>query len=148
MRQNVTITLAILAALATAACSRAPQQPAAPTPQQAQMRTVDSVDPRPTVIDPPPVLTDESPPPKPKVNSIWEVQQVVILTPEDEKVRAALPFSPAIAMDPVDGSKISIRAATPTMEYKGKIFYFSTAENKATFAASPEQFTKSGLMRL
>jgi YHS domain-containing protein len=111
------------------------------------MKTIESVDPRPGVIDPPPVLQDEAPPPKPK-GMPWEPPQPVILTPEDEKLRAELPFSPPIAMDPVDGSKISIRASTPTFEYKEKIYYFSNVENKRIFIANPDQYTKTGFTKL
>jgi YHS domain-containing protein len=63
-------------------------------------------------------------------------------------MRAALPFSPAIAMDPIDGSKISIRATTPTYEYKGKIYYFSNEANRRIFVANPEVALKGGYMKL
>jgi YHS domain-containing protein len=63
-------------------------------------------------------------------------------------LRAALPFTPAIAMDPIDGSKISITATTATWEYKGKIYYFSNEANKHTFMANPEAALKGGFMRL
>jgi YHS domain-containing protein len=63
-------------------------------------------------------------------------------------VRAALPFSPAIAMDPVNGDKISIRANTPTFEYKERIYYFTNEENKRTFTANPDQYTKQGFTKL
>jgi pimeloyl-ACP methyl ester carboxylesterase/YHS domain-containing protein len=61
--------------------------------------------------------------------------------------RISLPFSPPIAMDPVDGSKISITADTPTHRYKGKIYYFNTSGNKAAFIADPERFVKGALSR-
>lgn len=61
--------------------------------------------------------------------------------------RISLPFSPPIAMDPVDGSKISITADTPTHRYKGKIYYFSTAGNKTSFIADPERYAKGALSR-
>jgi len=108
------------------------------------MRTLDAADARPTVIDPPPVLTDEAPPPKP--HDAVAAQNQVPLTEADEQLRARLPFAPAIALDPVDGSKISIRANTPTYELKNRIYYFSSEENKRTFMAAPEQYTK-GLFR-
>ena len=60
----------------------------------------------------------------------------------DEALRAALPFAPAIALDPVDGSKISIRANTASFESKGRIYYFASEANKRTFAASPDQYLK------
>ena len=143
MRYFVALTL-----LLSVACSRA-SAPAARTaePQVSQMQTIESVDPRPKVVDPPPMLSDEAPPPKPKVQP-WETPTPIVLSPEDEKLRAGLPFSPAIAMDPVDGSKISIRATTPMLEYKNKIYYFSNEANKQIFAANPEQALKGGFMKL
>jgi YHS domain-containing protein len=111
------------------------------------MRTIESVDPRPKVIQPPPMLQDEAPPPKPKVQP-WETPKPIIMSPEDEKLRASLPFVPAIAMDPVDGSKISMRATTPTFEYKGRIYYFQNEANKKTFAANPEAHLTGRFTRL
>ncbi|HUP44902.1 MAG TPA: YHS domain-containing protein [Thermoanaerobaculia bacterium] len=134
------VSLVLLGPLLAAACTRPAAQPAAPRQQQAaEMRTIESVDPRPQVIDPPQVLQDEAPPPKPKVRP-WETAVPIVLTPEDEKLRASLPFSPAIAMDPVDGSKISIRATTPIHEYNGRLYYFSSEANKREFIASPKQY--------
>lgn len=86
--------------------------------------------------------------PKPKPLHQWHVPEPIILSPEDEKVRNSLPFTPAIAMDPIDGSKISIRATTPTYEHKGKIYYFSTEENRRAFIANPEAGLKGGMMKL
>jgi YHS domain-containing protein len=51
-------------------------------------------------------------------------------------------------MDPIDGSKISIRAATPTFEYKGKIYYFSSEANRNQFRSNPEATLKGGMMKL
>jgi YHS domain-containing protein len=133
---------ALFVGMIALACHQGPKRAASPrAPTQAEMRTIDTVDPRPVVKDPPPMLQDEAPPPKPK-GLPWEEKQPVLLTPEDEKLRAALPFAPAIAMDPIDGSKISILAHTPTYEYRGRIYYFSSEENKRAFAASPDQYTK------
>jgi len=126
------------------ACDAA--QPA--SSQDVKIATIHTVAPNPAPLQPPPMLQDEAPPPKPKPLNQWHTPEPVILTPEDEKVRAALPFSPAIAMDPVDGSKISIRATTPTFEHKNKIYYFSNEANKRIFAANPEQALKGGYMRL
>jgi YHS domain-containing protein len=85
------------------------------------------------------MLFDEAPPPKPKVQP-WEKPVAVVLSAEDDRLRASLPFSPAIAMDPIDGSKISMRATTPTFEYKGRIYYFSSEANRKTFMANPDQY--------
>ena len=139
------IPLAALAALlATAACDSAPPTT---TAQAKPVQTINTIVPAPAPLDPPPMLQDEAPPPKPKALP-WETPTPIVFSPEDEKVRASLPFSPAIAMDAFDGSKISIRATTPTFEYKGRIYYFSNEENKRAFAANPEQFLKGGFLRL
>jgi YHS domain-containing protein len=122
---------------------------ATPTRQQgAGVATINTVTPQAAQLEPPPMLQDEAPPPKPKPLHQWHTPEPIVFTPEDEKVRAALPFTPAIAMDPIDGSKISITATTPTYEYKNKIYYFSNEANKRTFMASPEQALKGGFMRL
>lgn len=111
------------------------------------MRTINDVAPQPAKLEPPPMLTDEAPPPKPKALP-WETPTPIVFSPEDEKLRASLPFTPAIAMDPVDGSKLSIRATTPTFEYKGKIYYFSSEENKRAFMANPEAHLTGKFTRL
>ena len=129
--------IAILLLLA-AACRQG--TPAARPRPKVEMRTLDSADTKPAVVEPPPVLTDEAPPPKP--HDAVAAQNQIPLTEADEQMRARLPFAPAIALDPVDGSKISIRANTPTVEFKNHIYYFSSEENKRTFVASPQQFLK------
>ncbi len=134
--------LLFVALIAVASCDSAP--PSQTSAQRAELRTIDSAPPRPAQLDPPPVLSDEAPPLKPKTVA----ENPVVLTPEDEKLRAQLPFSPAIAMDPIDGSKISIRAVTPTFEYKGKIYYFTNETNKRIFAANPEGILKGGYTKL
>jgi YHS domain-containing protein len=128
------------------ACPRsAPRARTASAPSDIQ--TVDSTDARPAVLDPPPVLTDEGPAPKPKGNVLSE-DAPPPPTAQDEALRASLPFAPAIALDPVDGSKISIRAGTPVADYKGHFFYFSSEANKRTFLASPDQFLKGAFAHL
>ena len=135
MRSVLIATLGLL--LIT--CGRtAPRAPVAKP--AADVQTVDSVVPAPAALDPPPVLTDEGPAPKPK--GVLSQDAPPPPSPQDEALRAALPFAPAIALDPVDGSKISIRTNTTTTEYKGHIYYFASEANKRTFAANPEQFTK------
>ncbi|HUP49416.1 MAG TPA: YHS domain-containing protein [Thermoanaerobaculia bacterium] len=148
MPRSAYLAVAVLLAGALAACARpASRAPQAAEPQVTEMRTIESVDPRPRVLDPPPMLLDEAPPPKPKVQP-WETPTPIVLSPEDEKFRAALPFSPAIAMDPVDGSKISMRANTPAVEYQGRIYYFSSEANRRAFVASPEQYLTGRFTRL
>jgi YHS domain-containing protein len=122
-------TLAFALIFAAAGCGGSSKpSTAAQAAKHNDMKTIDTADVRPTVMDPPPVLTEEAPPPK--------------------ALRASLPFAPAIGMDPVDGSKISIRATTPMTEYKNKIFYFSSEENKRTFASNPEQYSKGPFSHL
>jgi len=133
------LSVAVLLACCVAACKQE-------TPKSAsarhEMQTIDSSDPRPMVVDPPPVLADEGPAIKPKNQPGAFADAPAPLTEKDEQIRSTLPFSPAIAMDPVNGSKVSIRADTPTFEYKGHIYYFSSPENMAEFKATPEQFMK------
>jgi YHS domain-containing protein len=135
-----------VAALALVSCDAAP-----PTGTQATatagFATINSVPARPAPLPQPPMLQDEAPPPKPKAMP-WETPKPIVFTAEDEKLRASLPFSPAIAMDPVDGSKISITSATPKVEYKNKIYYFSNEANKKVFAGNPESALKGGFMKL
>lgn len=139
----------VFATLTLAACHAKPsaQKARSSAPQTSQIQTISSVSPQPARLDPPPMLADEAPPPKPKAMP-WEIPAPIVFSPEDEKLRASLPFTPAIAMDPVDGSKISIRALTPTLEYKGKIYYFSSEASKRVFAANPEHALKGGFMKL
>lgn len=133
--------LLLIAILSAAACGRQTSQQAAH-----EMRTIESADPRPAIYDPPPVLNDEAPAPKPK--NPGSPDAPAPLTEKDEEVRAQLPFAPAIAMDPVDGSKISIRADTPKVELKGHIYYFSSEENKRQFTAAPDQYLKGAFSKL
>jgi len=125
--------------LCLAACHRA--QPAARTaaPGAAEVKTIDTTPPQPAALQPPPILTDEAPAPKSTIGQIT-LDAPPPPTPQDEAVRAALPFSPAIALDPVTGQKISIRATTPTLEIKGRVYYFSSEEDKRTFMANPTQY--------
>lgn len=136
------VPILILLAAALSACDSTP-----PPVQTANIQTINTVRPVPATLDPPPMLQDEAPAPKPKALP-WETPTPIVFSPEDEKLRASLPFSPAIAMDPIDGGKISIRATTPTFEYKGKIYYFTNEENRRAFAANPEQYLKGGFLRL
>ena len=130
----------MLALLAVSACTRSARRTQAAR-AAAEVQTIDTTHPQPAPLTPPPVLTDEGPPPKPPGN-VQTADAPPPFTPQDEAVRGAMPFAPAIALDPVDGSKISIRASTPNAEYKGHVFYFSSDANKRTFMASPDQYLK------
>ncbi len=141
MKQLITVT-ALCALLACHQASKA--RPAQPKPA-VEMQTIDSVDLSRNVLDPPPTLTDVGPAIKIKPNQQGETEQ---LNARDEAVRASLPFTPAIAMDPVDGSKISIRADTAMVDFKGRIYYFGSAENKAKFVADPQTYMKGAFSHL
>jgi YHS domain-containing protein len=136
------VSLAALSLAVIVAACRPASRADNPKPQaRAEMQTIDSGNVRPAKIDAPPMLTDEAPPPKTATN-LAQADAPPPPTAQDEAMRAALPFAPAIAMDAVDGSKISIRASTPTTEYKNKLYYFSSEDHKRTFLANPEQYTK------
>src|SRR5919106_5107666 len=52
-----------------AACGTPPRESHVPQAgSHSEMKTIDSSDVRPAVMDPPPMLTEEAPPPKPKEN--------------------------------------------------------------------------------
>jgi YHS domain-containing protein len=140
MRRQLAITAALVF---LAACDSGSQHSSGPV----RMQTINSAAPAPAQLTPPQTLQDEAPPPKPKAMP-WETPTPIVFSPEDEKLRASLPFTPAIAMDPIDGSKISIRASTPTFEYKGKIYYFSSEANRRTFMSNPDAILKGGYMKL
>jgi YHS domain-containing protein len=132
-----------------AACSRSPERTAKPQSTKvakAEIQTIDSTDPRPAPMQAPPVLPDVAPAPKPL--NLSPNQEVPVLSTQDEQVRAQLPFAPAIALDPVDGQKVSIRATTPTVEFKNHIFYFTNEGNKHLFVASPDQYLKGPFAHL
>jgi YHS domain-containing protein len=128
----------LLSLIAMFACRKA--EPPKPHAARTDIRTIEAADPRPAVLDPPPVLPDEAAAPKPK--DAVAAQNMVPLTEQDEQVRAKLPFAPAIGLDPVDGSKISIRSTTPMVDMKNRVFYFSSEENKRLFLADPAQYMK------
>jgi YHS domain-containing protein len=138
--KRLLLIVALLAAV-TAGCGKKAKTAAVQPQKSNEMRTIDSDAIRPAAIDPPPMLTEEAPPVK-KLENVAQADAPPPPTAQDEALRASLPFSPAIAMDPIDGSKISIRASIPTLEYKNKLYYFATEDHKREFAANPEQYTK------
>src|ERR1700682_917826 len=131
-------SLALLAATLTVACSQpAPRsgQPAlrAAAATSSDINTIDNADPRPAIRDPPPMLTDEGVPGQKLKTTVAAPDAPPPPNAQDEALRSSLPFAPAIALDPIDGSQISIRAATARAEVKGKVFYFSSEDNKRKF---------------
>ena len=136
--------LAIAAALLLVACAQGHGRRSAQQPEV--VRTIDNVPPAPRAITPPPMLAEEGPQVKPTAG-VAQPDAPPPPTEKDEQVRAALPFAPAIALDPVDGSKVSIRADTPAVITKTKIFYFSSEENRRAFMASPQQYMKGAFAK-
>lgn len=67
--------------------------------------------------------------------------------PDPYRFTENLPFSPLIAMDPVNGEKIQIRRETPIAEYDDRIYYFGSEANRRTFLANPEEYTKGAFAR-
>lgn len=133
--KRVIVSLAI--ALPLSACGWF-DRASAPPPEQ-QPRTIENAQVAPLPIEEPPTVTEEVPLAIPKYATPQEIEQIRA----NSKMKVDLPFSPAIAIDPVDLGKVSIRSNTPTVEYKKKIYYFSSEANKKTFMANPEQYAKS-----
>lgn len=142
----------ILPLVATALLFSACQQnPPAPEIGE-ELKTIDDSPLQAMVIDPPPTTVPQ--PLETKVADGEEKKKPTVTPPpnttsNDEMLqhKINLPFAPAIAMDPVDGGKVSIRIDTPIMEYKNKIYYFTSDANRRAFAANPEQYVKGTLSR-
>jgi len=135
------LAFALTALVVLNGCSRSSASPRQ-QPTATDVKTIDSSDVRPTVLEPPPVLTDEGPAPKPKTD-VMTTDAPPPPTPADEALRASLPFAPAIGLDPVNGAKISIRANTLQYEYKGRIFYFLTCRRDRCDAPASRPATRS-----
>jgi YHS domain-containing protein len=138
-------TVVLLALIAASGCNlqRAPQQqPANPI----EIRTVDNTPIQPMPVEKPPMVTQqESAPVLRKADQQNEAARKAHEASLQKRVE--LPFAPAIAMDPVDGGKVSIRSDTPIHEFEGKLYYFTSEANKRAFIASPETYLKTGLAR-
>jgi YHS domain-containing protein len=136
MKRNLTLLTAIF----LAACTQEP-------PQQPEIVTIEKAPAKMAVVEVPPHVDEEVAPVIPK--------NIVNLTSaERERIqeaavaeRVVLPFAPAIAMDPVDGQKVSIRKHTPTFEHKGKIYYFTSEGNRKLFMSTPDTYTKGSLAK-
>jgi YHS domain-containing protein len=137
--------LAIFLLILAACRQSAPARPHAAA-GMSDVRTIENTPTPAAAVQPPTTLADEAPAPNP-VN-LTTTANPVVLTPADEKLRAALPFAPAIALDPVDGSKLSIRSTTPTFAYQGRIYYFTSEANRRLFAGNPEQYAKGRFAHL
>ena len=131
----------LVCCLATVAAGCRDDGQAAPV---AEMRTIENTPLQPMPVQPPPQVNEQEALPKPKEPAPG---MPVEDAPAEPQKMIELPFAPAIAMDPVDGSKVPIRAETPTFEYKNKIYYFGSAANRQAFAANPEGFLKEKLAK-
>ncbi len=130
--------LALLTMIAALGCNESAQT------NVSELRTIDNSDIRLGPVEVPPSIADYEPERKPKPDPAMPNAEIVI-DPNAKKLD--LPYAPAIAMDPVDGSKVSLSTLTPIHEYKKKFYYFSSAANKQQFVASPETFLKGGLAK-
>lgn len=125
-----------------------------PAPQLGEMRTIDNTPLEAMVIDLPPTtvpqpLETKIPDGETKKPAATATTASATASSSDEMLqhKINLPFAPAIAMDPVDGGKVSIRIDTPALEYKNKIYYFTSEANRRAFTANPEQYVKGTLSR-
>lgn len=135
------------AVLLIASCQQTP-----PASEVGELRTIDNTPLEAMVIDPPPTTVPqplETKTPEGEVKKPVVTTTTATATSSDESLqhKINLPFAPAIAMDPVDGGKVSIRIDTPTAEYKNKIYYFTSDGNRRSFTANPEQYVKGTLSR-
>lgn len=129
-----------------AACGQAGRT-TTPATTTSEMRTIENTEAKPGVIDPPSMLSDEGGA-APKPHAPIPGTAAPVISEKDEQLRASLPFAPAIAMDPIDGSKISILADTPTVQTKTRLYYFSSEDHKREFLANPEQYMKGAFSKL
>ncbi|HEY0590332.1 MAG TPA: YHS domain-containing protein [Thermoanaerobaculia bacterium] len=149
MKSALRIAAAVLA-LAAAGCDERSAAPEKPVPVQ----TIEDAPPRLSAIDPPPTLEERMVPtpalPAP-TETAAETAAPATATgqapPEELNAKTNLPFTPPIAMDPVDGSKVSITPDTPVFSYEDRWYYFSSAANKAAFRANPELYAKGSLSK-
>jgi YHS domain-containing protein len=132
----------------TAACV----QQSAAQPRSEEIRTLDNTPVQPLAVQRPATLDEpgqtaslvDAPSMQGRTSTSAPVKTTI--EQQDELSRKMnLPFAPAIAMDPVDGSKVSIRPDTPWVEHKDRLYYFSSAKNKQIFVANPETYLKGKL---
>jgi YHS domain-containing protein len=143
MRPALPLVAIALAALAASGCD---QRPAAAQQKPLPVQTIEKAPPRLSVIDPPQTLEANTIPARPAIPAPTSTDPKAPPTPEEElAAKTNLPFSPSIAMDPVDGSKVSITLDTPVYSYKDRWYYFANAQNKAAFRANPEAYAKGAL---
>jgi YHS domain-containing protein len=148
MRKHTVVSGGMLLAALAGACQPVTGKPT----QQVQMRTIDDAGLDSLPVEAPPMITEEAT----ELRATEQVgadgkpirQRPAAVDPEAEvEAPIIMPFAPLIAMDPVDGSKVSIRVETPVTEYKNRLYYFSSAQNKTAFLADPELFATGALSK-
>ena len=150
MRNLLSILMLLSLVPAAVAC-----QPAAARTEPENLRTVETVVANSMPVEPPPMITEQA----------TELRAAVPLGPDGKPIKGAapgptpagnpgdeepiieMPFAPLIAMDPVDGSKVSIRVGTPMTEFSDRLYYFSSEANRKAFLADPEKYAKGSLSR-
>lgn len=137
------LATAAISLLAGVACQQ--QEPAT---QPQEMRTIENVQGAAVPIEPQQSLEEVVPVPAASTTASGADRKTAAQAKEEALTRRMdLPFAPAIAMDPVDGQKVSITTLTPTTEYKDKIYYFSSDANRREFLAHPDGFVKGQLAK-
>lgn len=135
----------LVAMILAAACA---QQTAAPQPAT-EIRTIENTPIQ--ALPPEPLQTIDQPMPEARAAAPAATStnpaavQAAANRAEELSRKMNLPFAPAIAMDPVDGSKVSIMPTTPMAEHKNRLYYFSSTKNKQAFAANPDAYLKEKL---
>lgn len=138
------------AAIGIALLAGCSQQPGEPQREPIEVRTIENTTPRAAMLEPPAVLDDQavvSPRRAPAAPRSATTTPAEISAEEAMKAKTNLPFTPPIAMDPVDGSKLTITSDTPIYSHKDRWYYFSSEANKRKFVANPEQFLNQALGR-
>ena len=150
MKQGLWIAVCAASALALTGCEPRPPRQIPATVVQ----TIENTPPRLAPVQPPPMLEESSMPvrPNPAIPAPGTPQPGKAGAPkkgpdpaEALAAKTNLPFTPAIAMDPVDGSKISITAETPIASHEDRWYYFTSEANRRAFLANPAQYTKGSL---
>jgi YHS domain-containing protein len=139
------IALSLLLLIA-AGCKQSPR----PQRPMLEVQTLESTGIRPAPVDPPPVLEEQTLPARrvPGQTTAKAAGENAEQQPSAEealRARVNLPFTPSIAMDPVDGSKVSITKDTPIYSFENKWYYFSSEANRRTFQSNPESFATGRL---
>lgn len=135
----------LLGLAATLVVAFACAQPQAPSAPPTEIRTIGNTPLTLLPIQQPPTI-DQPPGEAPLRPRAARDSTSTAATKQDELSRKMnLPFAPAIAMDPVDGNKVSIGPDTPTTEYKNRLYYFSSTKNRQAFVANPDAYLKEKL---